>query len=143
MIAALLTFFGGTFIWAFRIHPVREIHPFLFPSYEHRLPDDFSPVGWGPGDPPLQPPDQYTAYWRDIRFDTGALGWHLVYVSGLILVGVWVVTRMTDRGEAATPAPPRLLVRAGLPLLVVGGVAHDRRAPPQPIAPGRGRRRRG
>jgi hypothetical protein len=124
-VAALLggvmaLFFGGTVIWAFQAHPVRVLHPFMFPTYEHRLPDTFSPVGLAAGDTPLLPPDEWTSFWREVRFDTAALGWHLVYVGGLILLGVWLAARLADRGEHA--AHIRWLLVGGLPLLLVGGV---------------------
>ncbi|MDQ3569203.1 MAG: hypothetical protein M3450_01540 [Actinomycetota bacterium] len=121
MVAVMAVFFGGTVIWAFQVHPIRVLHPFMFPTYEQRLPDSFSPAGWGAGDPPLNPPDEYTSFWRAVRFDTSALGWHLVYVGGLILLGVWVATRIADRGEHGSRT--RWLVLAGLPLVLIAGVA--------------------
>ena len=120
-VAVMAVFFGGTAIWAFQVHPVRVLHPFMFPSYEQRLPDSFDPAGWGAGDPPLNPPDEYNAVWRAVRFDTAALGWHLVYAAGLVLLGVWLGARLADRYEDR--APIRWLLLAGLPLVVVGGVA--------------------
>ncbi len=119
--AVLAVFLGGTMIWAFQVHPVRVLHPFMFPAYEQQLPDSFDPAGWRPGDAPLNPPDDYNAHWRAVRFDDAALGWHLLYVAGLVLVVVWVAAWMADRGE---DRPRSLwLVRAGLPLLLLGGVA--------------------
>lgn len=121
IVAVMAVFIGGTAIWAFQGHPVRVLHPFMFPSYEQRLPDSFDPAGWGAGDLPLNPPDEYTSFWRAIRFDTGALGWHLVYVAGLILLGIWLAARLADRDESGSRAP--WLVLAGLPLLLIGGLA--------------------
>ena len=121
IVAVMAVFVGGTVIWAFQGHPVRVLHPFMFPAYEQRLPDSFDPAGWGAGDPPLNPPDEHTSFWRAIRFDTGAFGWHLIYVAGLILLGIWVATRLADRDESGPRA--LWLVLAGLPLLLVGGLA--------------------
>lgn len=121
VVAVMAVFFGGTAVWAFQVHPIRVLHPFMFPTYEQGLADSFSPAGWGVGDPPLNPPDEYTSVWRAVRLDTGALGWHLVYVGGLILLGVWMATRTARRGEDG--ASSRWLVAAGLPLLLIGGVA--------------------
>lgn len=118
LVAVMAIFLGGTVIWAFQDHPARVMHPFMFPAYEQRLPDSFEPIGRGAGDPPLIPPDEHTDVWRAVRFDTGALGWHLVYVAGLILVGVWIATRMADRREHGSRA--RWLVFAGLPLVLIG-----------------------
>ena len=121
IVAVLAVFFGGTAIWAFQAHPLRVLHPFMFPTYEERLPASFSPTGWEQGDAPLLPPDEYTEYWRAVHFDTAALGWHLLYVAGLVLVGVWVAARLADRGERT--AAVRWLLHVGLPFLLAGGVA--------------------
>ncbi len=120
LIAVMVVFFGGTVIWAFQAHPVRVLHPFMYPTYEQRLPDTFNPGGWEADDAPLLPPDEWTSFWREVRFDTPALGWHLVYVGGLILLGVWLAARTADRGEHADRI--QWLLYAGLPLLLVGGV---------------------
>ena len=114
-------FIGGTFIWAFQRHPFRVLHPFMYPSYEDRLPGTFSPDDWAPGDRPLLPPDDFSVHWRAVRFDDAALGWHLAYVAGLVLVGVWMAARLADRGER-TASVSRLLLAAA-PLLLIGGVA--------------------
>lgn len=116
----LLTFFSGSAIWAFQAHPVRVLHPLMYPAYEVRLPDSFNPQAWGRARPPLTPPDQDFSAWRETRFDTAALGWHLVYLGGLVLVSVWLATGMADRGERPTA---RWLVIAGSALVLVGGVA--------------------
>lgn len=121
MVAVMAVFVGGSVIWAFSGHPFRVLHPFMFPAYEQRLPDSFDPAGWGAGDPPLNAPDEHTSFWQAIRFDTGALGWHLVYVAGLILLGIWVAARLADRDEGGRRS--LWLVVAGLPLLLVGGLA--------------------
>ena len=121
IVAVIATFFGGTMIWAFQVHPVRVLHPYMFPTYEDSLGSTFTPEGWGPDSPPLIPPGEYHSTWHAVRADTGALGWHLVYVAGLVLVGVWLAARMADRGKHV--ARIRWLLLAGLPLLLVGGVA--------------------
>lgn len=118
--AGVILFFGGTGVWVFRAHPLRVLDPFMYPSYDRRLPDSFDPAGWTAGDRPLLAPDQYTSFWREVRFDPTALGWHLVYIGGLVLLDVWVVVRLADRTESA--ATLRYLVYAGVPLLLAGGV---------------------
>ncbi len=121
IVAVMSIFFGGTAIWVFQAHPLRVLHPFMFPAYDQRLPASFDPAGWGQGDPPLNPPGEYSNYWAAIRFDTAALAWHLVYVAGLVLLGVWVANRMADRTEHGSRA--RWLLLAALPLLLIGGAA--------------------
>lgn len=59
-------------------------------------------------------------FWREVHNDVDALGWHLVYLAGLILVGVWVAARLADRGDRP---PLRWPAAAGIPLVLVGGVA--------------------
>ena len=121
IVALIALFFGGTMIWAFQVHPLRVLHPFMFPTYEESLGSTFTPEGWSPSGPPLIPPGEYHSTWHAVRADTGALGWHLVYVAGLLLVGVWLAARLADGGEHV--ARIRWLLLAGLPLLLVGGVA--------------------
>lgn len=117
---AILTFFGGSAIWAFQAHPVRVLHPLMYPAYEVRLADSFTPDGWGPASPPLTPPDQDFSAWRETRFDTAALGWHLIFLGGLVLISLSLAIRMADRGEH----PARLwVVVAGAALALLGGVA--------------------
>ena len=120
IVAAVATYMFGAGVWMFQTHPFRVLHPFMFPSYERKLPADFSPVGWGAGDAPLLAPGEYNSTWREVHFDPTALGWHLLYLAGLILLAVWGARRAADRGE---PASPRWLLLAGVPLLVVGGLA--------------------
>ncbi len=120
LVATILTFFGGTAVWALQAHPLRVLHPFMYPAYQQSLPESFAPEEWAPGDPPLTPPGEFSRTWHAIRFDTAALSWHLVYLVGLVLVGVAVAARTADRGER--PSPPWLAV-AGVPLVVVGGLA--------------------
>ena len=115
-----LMFVGGAGIWIAQQHPFRVLHPFMYPSYEAELPASFTAEGWRAGDLPLNPPDQHNRTWREVRFDTAALNWHLLYVAGLILLGVWAARRAADRGE---PDRARGLLLAGVPLLLIGGVA--------------------
>lgn len=115
-----LMFVGGGGIWLVQQHPFRVLHPFMYPSYEAELPASYTPEGWRAGDAPLLPPDQYNDTWREVRFDTVALHWHLLYVAGLILVGIWWATRAADRDE---PRTAHWLLLSGVPVLVVGGVA--------------------
>lgn len=120
IVATLATFVGGTAVWAFGAHPVRVLHPFMFPSLYQRLPANFSPESWVQGGLPLLAPDEHADRWRQVRFDTGALGWHLVYLTGLILVGLWAANRLADRSERSAVG---WAARAGTPLVLVGGVA--------------------
>lgn len=121
IVAAMALFFGGTAIWAFQAHPLRVLHPFMFPAYEERLPASFDPAAWDRSDPPLNAPDEYNPFWKAIRFDTGALGWHLVYIAGLVLLGVWLAARMADRDGDGSRT--RWLLLAGIPLVLIGGAA--------------------
>ncbi|HWC11960.1 MAG TPA: hypothetical protein VG455_12140, partial [Acidimicrobiales bacterium] len=73
LVAVVAVFFAGTAIWAFQAHPVRGLHPFMFPSYEDVLPDSFTPGVWGPDDPPLLPPGEFSSNWHAVRFAPGAL----------------------------------------------------------------------
>jgi hypothetical protein len=118
--SVLAGFIGGTVVWAFQAHPFRVLHPFMFPTYEDRLPGTFNPDAWAPGDPPMLPPDEFTAHWRAVMFDDAALGWHLLYVGGLVLLGVWVAARLADRSERTARVGHLLLAAA--PLLLVGGL---------------------
>ncbi len=120
LVAVLATYIGGQGVWIVQGHPFRVLHPFMFPSYETKLPADFSPEGWGAGDPPLLAPGEWNSTWREVHFDTAALTWHLLYVGGLILLGIWWARRAADRGE---PTSGRWLLLVGVPLLLVGGVA--------------------
>lgn len=122
-VLVLLMFFmfvGGAWVWAFQAHPFRVLHPFMYPSYEVELPTSFTAEGWSVGDPPLNPPDQYNRRWREIRFDTAALNWHLLYVAGLILFGTWWARRSPDRREGAGG---RWLLMAAVPPMLAGGIA--------------------
>lgn len=121
IVATMVLFFGGSAVWAFQAHPLRVLHPFMFPSYEERLPASFDPAEWGSADPPLNAPDQFNSSSKAIRFDTGALGWHLVYIAGLVLLGVWLAARMADRDGGGSRT--RWLLLAGTPLVLIGGVA--------------------
>lgn len=86
-----------------------------------RKPSRIDPAEWERSDPPLNGPDEFNSSWKAIRFDTGALGWHLVYVAGLVLLGVWLATRMANRGDDG--AGTRWLLVVGIPLVLIGGVA--------------------
>lgn len=114
------TFVGGEAVWMFQAHPVRVLHPFMYPSYETKLAASYTPEGWGAGDPPLIAPGEFNSTWRAQQFDTAALGWHLPYVVGLILLGVWWAMRTADRRERA---PARWLVAVGATLVLLGGTA--------------------
>lgn len=120
LLLTLATFMGSAAVWGFQDHPFRVLHPFMFPSYDGRLPADFDPALPRAGDPPLQAPDEWDSTWREVLFDTAALNWHLLYLAGLILVGIWWARRAAERGE---PARSRRLALFGLALLVVGGTA--------------------
>ncbi len=120
ILVVFFMFVGGAWVWAFQAHPFRVLHPFMYPSYEVELPTSFTAEGWSVGDPALNPPDQYNRRWREIRFDTAALNWHLLYVAGLILFGAWWARRSADRGEGA--GGRWLLMAAVLPMLA-GGIA--------------------
>lgn len=121
LVAVMLVFLGGTVIWPFQVHPLRVLHPFMYRSYERTLPESFTPQGWGVDSPSLTPPSEHASTWHAIFFDSGALGWHLVYVGGLIVLGVWIATRLADQSDRSTPT--RWLALVGRPLLLVGGVA--------------------
>ena len=120
LITVMAVFIGGTAAWAFQVHPLRVLHPFMYPSYELSLPESFTPDGWGPDSPPLTAPGEFSTTWHSIHLDPGALGWHLLYVGGLILLGVWISTRLADRGERT--ARTSWLGLTALALLVVGGI---------------------
>lgn len=122
------TFVGSYAVWMFADRPFRQLHPFMYPAYETKLPASFSPEGWTANDPPLIPPGEFNSTWRQVRFDTSALAWHLAYVGGLSLVGVWWARRAADRQEPSPAgsgafATARVLAIVGLPFLIVGGVA--------------------
>lgn len=122
IVAAMALFFGGSAVWAFQAHPLRVLHPFMFPSYEERLPASFDPAKWDPSDPPVNAADElFNSSSRAVRFDTGALGWHLVYIAGLVLLGVWLAARMAGRDFGGSRT--RWLLRSGIPLVLIGGVA--------------------
>ena len=112
-------FVGGTAgVWAAQeLQPLRVLHPVMSPEYEQERGKGFTPTGWAPGDAPLREPDGQAAGWRSVHFDTAAMAWHLVYLTGLIAVGVRVGTRMADRDG---PPVASWLGRAGVPLLLVG-----------------------
>jgi hypothetical protein len=120
LLLTFATFVGGSAVWMFQAHPFRVLHPFMYPSYDTKLAADFTPVVGSPVDAPLIPPGEWNSTWRSIHFDTAALHWHLLYVAGLILLGIWWAKRAADRGE---PVTARWLLLAGVPLLLVGGIA--------------------
>ena len=49
-VLALVTWVGLVAPWLFGGHPFRVLHPFMYPTYEWRLPSDFSFEEWAPGD---------------------------------------------------------------------------------------------
>jgi hypothetical protein len=113
---SLVTFLTSAVHWVFDGTPLRALHPYMVLATEHRLPPGSGAADWVRGDPPLRRPDEYTRYWREVRFDTAAMGWHLVYVGGLAGVAVWLAMR------SAGGRPPRWLVLA-LPVAAVAGLA--------------------
>lgn len=120
--AALLTFFAGSIVWVFQVHPVRVLHPFMFPAYEVELPASSAAIAPGATDALRLPPDETITVWRETRFDPGALGWHLVYLLGLTALGVAMAARMADRSDGSRP-PRRGIAAVGAALVAVGGVA--------------------
>ena len=119
---AFATFVSGSAVWAFQAHPVRVLHPFMYPSYEKSLPPAFVPSGRDAGDQPTIAPGEHHDSWEEVRFDTTALHWHLVYLTGLLLTAVWLARRSADRDEPPSSSS-RWLALAGVPLAVIGGVA--------------------
>ena len=117
--AGLVTYLSTLAIWVFQAHPARVLHPLMFPAYERRLPESFVPGAREAVPHPLTVADRVTA-WRETRFDTVALGWHLVYLGGLILLTLWLATRSADTGEDLAR---RALAMAGIALVLVGGTA--------------------
>jgi hypothetical protein len=114
------TFAGGTFIWAFQANTaVRVLHPYMY-SWEERPVPESTPAHWDNYDPPLIAPNEYDSNWREVHFATAALNWHLAYIAGLILLGVWLARRWADRGADSSA---RWLGLAGVLLALVGGVA--------------------
>jgi hypothetical protein len=114
------TFVGGTLFWAFQGNTaVRVLHPYLY-SWEERSVPESAPAHWDNDDPPLIAPNEYDSTWREVHFATAALNWHLVYIAGLILLGVWLARRWADRGADASA---RWLGLTGILLALVGGVA--------------------
>jgi hypothetical protein len=111
----VVTFYSGIAVWMFGVHPLRVLVPFMWPYYERVIPGP--PADWTTDDPPVMPPDQYTDTWREVRVDSLALGFHLVFVVGLILVATWGACRL-----AGSERPPRWLATVGLALAVVGGL---------------------
>jgi hypothetical protein len=118
LLAAVTTWLFGLAPWLLGMHPVRVLHPFMYPSYEHALPILFTPSNWVEGDPPLLfPAGELDVSWREFRFDTAALWWHLAYVAGIGLLVLWTATRMADRERRWS-----VLAVVGAPLVLVGGV---------------------
>ena len=108
-----VTWVCGIAPWLFGMHPFRVLHPFMYPAYEARISGDTLQT-WTPGDPPLLRPVDYAVYWREVRFDTSALWWHLGYVAGFVLLLAWAAIALADRGTRR-----RSLLVIGV-LLVVG-----------------------
>jgi hypothetical protein len=91
-----------------------------------RLPTGVTPEVSGPSDLPLRSPDQETPYWRPVHLDRGAAAWHLVYLAGLVPIGLRTAVGLA-RGREEQPVP-RWRATAGVLPLVLGGVAQVRSA---------------
>ena len=108
-------------VWAAQEYqPLRVLHPLMSPEYERALPADFTPAGWRAGDAPLRGPDEWTTGWRTVHRDRAAMAWHLVYLAGLIGVGLGLATRLADRGE---PAQARRFFKVGVPVVALAALA--------------------
>jgi hypothetical protein len=55
--------------------------------------------------------------------DFDPASWHLAYVTGQILAGLWLALRMARRGRSDDGDSSFWLARAGAPLVVIAGVA--------------------
>jgi hypothetical protein len=117
LVLTAVTWACGIAPWLFGEHPYRVLHPFMYPRYEARVPWQATET-WKAGDPPLLRPVDYALYWREMRFDTSALWWHLGYVAGFVLLLAWAAIALADRGT-----PRRGLLVLGIVLVVGCGTA--------------------
>jgi hypothetical protein len=120
------TFLSSIALWAFEETPLRTLYPFMYRAHEQRLPADYHPTDWAPGDPALRFPDEYTSAFREVRLDDAAAALHLVYLSGLVLAVSWVAVRLAGGGRRWA------WLAAGIPMAVVAGVAQYVAAGPTP-----------
>lgn len=88
------TWVGVFAIWMFGIRPVRTLHPFMYPAYEAKAADGAA-TDWVAGNPPLLMPNAEVS-WREVRFDTAAMWWHLGYLAGLMVLVLALATRATE-----------------------------------------------
>jgi hypothetical protein len=116
-ILSLITWACGIAPWVFGAHPYRVLHPFMYPVYEARAPGQAVRM-WTAGDPPLLRPVDYALYWREVRFDTSALWWHLGYVAGFVVILAWAAIALADRGTRR-----RSLLLLGIVLVIGCGTA--------------------
>ncbi len=117
LVVTAVTWVFGIAPWLIGGHPIRVLHPFMFPAYEARVSGDAIDT-WTAGDPPLLRPVDYALYWRALRFDTAALWWHIGYVAGFVLILAWAAIALADRGTGRR----RLLV-LGVALVAGCGTA--------------------
>jgi len=117
LVTAVVMWFTSMALWMVQVFPLRQLHPSMLPTYEHRLPLGFQPTGWRVGDHPLMSPDEYNTTWREARFDPASLGWHSLYLVGLGLLALWGAMRLADGRDRH-----RLVLWAGGALTVLGGV---------------------
>ena len=113
---------GTAGAWILGETPVRWAHPVMFAEYERRLPEGFLPPEGVPTEVPLRAPAEDASSWREVHIDTDAASWHLVYVAGLIVVGLSLAVRMAIRRTGEVDRSSAVLATAGLPLVAVGGV---------------------
>ena len=117
LVTAVVMWFTSMALWMVQVYPLRQLHPSMLPTFEHRLPLGFQPTAWLPGDRPLMSPDEYNATWREARFDPASLGWHSLFVVGLGLLALWGAMRLADGRDRH-----RLVLWAGGALTLAGGV---------------------
>ena len=117
LVTAVVMWFTSMALWMVQVFPLRQLHPSMLPTFEHRLPLGFQPTAWLPGDRPLMSPDEYNATWREARFDPASLDWHTLFVVGLGLLALWGAMRLADGRDRH-----RLVLWAGGALTLAGGV---------------------
>jgi hypothetical protein len=116
LVTAVVMWFTSMALWMLQVYPLRQLHPSMLPTFEHRLPRGFQPSAWRPGDPPLMSPDEYNSTWREARFDLTALGWHSLFLAGLGLLALWGAMRLADGRDHH-----RLVLWVGGALALAGG----------------------